>query len=430
MKVLFVYPSFQRHADVHPELRDWVPMEEYLGSPSQGIPCLTAVTPAGVELEFRDDRRCSAMTETDADLVALSFFTPQATRAFELAAYFKDMKKTVVAGGIFPSLMPDLVQPHVDSVAVGEGEYTWPRLLSDFARGALEPRYQASCPVGADVPGPDFSLLLGAEGPNYHPDDYPVQISRGCPLSCTACALPVSMGKNLRPFSLERIMAQLDRLDAAGKRACLTEDTSWLPGPSRTRMEELFDHLITSGRRSAVSYIGISMPQILTTPLRLLEKAKRAGVDMFYLVGGFDGITTKAFTGKNPVALEKAKAVIEKCKDVDIEPYTSFLIGGDQDDLRTVDRMLEFANETGIRKAEFAIFTPYPGTPSWYRLVEEGRILTTDWSRYNDANAVFQPAQMSPEELVESYLRLWREFYAPRRDALASLSVAERTIQF
>ena len=33
------------------------------------------------------------------------------------------------------------------------------------------------------------------------------------------------------------------------------------------------------------------------------------------------------------------------------------------DDEGTVDRMLEFAARTGIRKAEFAIFTPYPGTP-------------------------------------------------------------------
>lgn len=31
MKVLFVYPRFQRHAEANPELHDIVPMNEYVG---------------------------------------------------------------------------------------------------------------------------------------------------------------------------------------------------------------------------------------------------------------------------------------------------------------------------------------------------------------------------------------------------------------
>ena len=112
-----------------------------------------------------------------------------------------------------------------------------------------------------------------------------------------------------------------------------------------------------------------------------------------------------------------------------IEPYTSFLIGQDDDDEGTVDRMLEFAQASGIRKAEFAVFTPYPGTPSWTRLQAEGRILHTDWSRYNDANCVYQPRHLTPDQVTEAYLRLWRDFYADKRHFLTA-SHDERTIQF
>jgi radical SAM superfamily enzyme YgiQ (UPF0313 family) len=91
--------------------------------------------------------------------------------------------------------------------------------------------------------------------------------------------------------------------------------------------------------------------------------------------------------------------------------------------------MLAFAQRTGLRKAEFAIFTPYPGTPSWRRLLAEGRILHRRWGQYNDANVVFRPARMSPDALRRAYLRLWREFYADKQ-AHASLPLAERTIQF
>jgi len=431
MKVLFVYPRFNRHADDHPELLDHVPMNEYLGSPSLGIAMMSAMTPDSWEVEYRDDRLAPAEFETDADVVALSFFTPAATRGLELADHFRARGKTVVAGGIFPTMMPDTVAPHVDAVVVGEGETVWPRLLADFADAALKPRYEASEPIGlTELPVPDLGLYIAEEGDAFQPDDYPVQLTRGCMLRCHACVLPTSMTGNLRPYDLSQVLAQLDQLDAAGKRACLTEDTSWFPGKkTRGLLESLFDELIASGRPASVSYIGISMPMILATPTRVFEKAKRAGVDMFYLVGGFDPITMRAFTGTDAKARQKALDAIAKAWDVGIEPYTSFLLGGEADDVGTVDRMLEFADRSAIRKAEFAIATPYPGTRQWHQLVDQDRILTRNWSRYNDANPVFRPAKMTPDELEEGYVRLWKGFYAGRQH-LADLPVAERTIQF
>ncbi|RME28795.1 MAG: radical SAM protein [Deltaproteobacteria bacterium] len=430
MKILFVYPRFSRHAESNPELLRYVPMKEYLGSPSLGIPSVAAVTPPEHELEYRDDRLEDALVQTDADLVALTFFTAAAARGLELARGFKAMGKTVVAGGIFPSLMPDEVQPHVDAVIVGEGEPVWPQLLADFAVGALKPRYG---PVIADLdtlPPPRMDLVFGAERPGFQPDDYPLQVSRGCALTCQACALPRSMGRRTRPFPMAHVLAQLQTLEEAGKRASLTEDTGWFSGTAGfRRMFALFEHLAERGRATRVSYVGISMPMILATPGRRLAQARAAGVDMFYLVGGFDPITMKAFTGRDRRAWNRGIAAVRKAWDHGIEPYTSFLLGNDDDDEGTVDRMLEFAEQAGIRKAEFAIFTPYPGTPAWFRLLEEGRILTRDWSRYNDANVVFRPRRMTPDQLHEGYLRLWREFYAARPE-VADLDEAARTIQF
>ncbi|MFT7518272.1 MAG: radical SAM superfamily enzyme YgiQ (UPF0313 family) [Kiritimatiellia bacterium] len=430
MKVLFVYPRFQRHAEAHPELLDYVPMNEYLGSPSLGIAMIAASTPDHVELEFRDDRLHDAGIPTDADIVAMSFFTPAATRALELADYFKGQGKIVVAGGIFPTMMPDVVQRHVDSVFVGEGEGAWRRFLKDHANGEIKPRYHAEDVALGELPDPRLDLYFDQECDRFMPDDYPLQISRGCALSCHACVLPTSMTRKLRCFSLEQNIRQLEQLAARGRKGCLTEDTSWFPGHKGKRaLEALLDYIIESGTRASISYIGISLPMILCTPVSFFDKAKRAGVDMFYLVGGFDPITMNAFTGKDPKAYKRGIDAIQKAWDVGIEPYTSFLLGGDQDDLGTVDRMLEFADVSGIRKAEFAIATPYPGTPQWHKLVSEDRILHRDWSRYNDANVTFRPAQMTADELQDGYLRLWREFYRGRQH-LGDLDKGERTIQF
>lgn len=431
MKILFVYPRFSRHAQHHPELLDAVPMNEYLGSPSLGIASLAAVTPQRHTLEFWDDRIEPANRDTDADLVALSFFTPAASRGLELADHFRALGKTVVAGGIFPTMMPDVVEPHVDAVVVGEGEGSWLRLLTDLENGRLQKRYLPNGPVDlAELPLPKVSLYFEAETETAQFDDYPVQGGRGCPLQCVACALPRSMGNKQRNFPFDHLIGQLQQLGNAGKRACLTEDTGWFPGAKgRRATAQLLEHLVEHGNPAQISYVGISMPMILSTPTRYFELARKAGIDMFYLVGGFDPITTRAFTGEDDKAWQRALDAINKCHDVGITPYTSFLLGQDQDDLGTVDRMLEFTTKTNLEKAEFAIFTPYPGTPSWYRLVEEDRIISRDWSRYNDANVVFRPKKMTPDELLNGYLRLWREFYSTRAH-LADGSLADRTIQF
>jgi radical SAM superfamily enzyme YgiQ (UPF0313 family) len=430
VKIRFIYPRFNRHADDHPELREFVPCNEYLGSPSLGISAIAAATPPDWEVEFCDDRVFDGAAETDADIVALSFFTPAAKRGIELAQLFRDRGHTVVAGGIFPTMMAQELDGVAHAVVVGEGERIWPRLLDDFKAGRLAPRY-AETPADdtGELPPPRLELYFDAEHPDFRPDDYPLQVSRGCPLACHACVLPTSMGRKLRPIPMATIIDQLDRLEAAGKHACLTEDTSWLPGGARRTLEALFDHLIERGSKALVSYIGTSFPMIRAASPHLLEKAKAAGVDMFYLVTGFDPISMRAFTGKDDKALRRAEEAVARAWELGIEPYTSFLLGGDQDDEGTVDRVLEFCERTRILKAEFAISTPYPGTPEWHRLNEDGRILTRDWSRYNDANVVFRPAQMTPEALQEGYLRLWREFYTDR-DHLRDLPYYERTIQF
>ena len=232
----------------------------------------------------------------------------------------------------------------------------------------------------------------------------------------------------MRHYPKEHVLGQIEQLAARGKLGSLTEDTSFFPTASR-RFLEILDALVERGIEAPVSYLGVSMPMILATPSEKLARMRAAGIKMFYLVGGFDPITQSAFDGVSTAVHQQAVDAVTKSFDHGIEPYTSFLVGNDGDDEGVFDRMLEFADEAKLRKAEFAIMTPYPGTPVYRRLTMEERILTRDWSLYNDANVVFQPRNMSPERLLDGYLHLWREFYRSRQ-SLRTMSHEERTIQF
>jgi radical SAM superfamily enzyme YgiQ (UPF0313 family) len=433
MRLLFVYPAFERHAQSHPELLSWVPCDEYLGPPSLGIANMAAVTPEDVEILFVDDRlREKDDPWPEAGLVAMSTFTPAATRAFELADQLRSRGSKVVLGGIFPTLMPAEALAHADAVVLGEGDSVWPTVVRDAQAGRLQSIYDGRGGASLDdLPPPRLDLYHAQESDRFRPDDYPFQTHRGCPLHCEACAIPEVSGPKIRFFDEAYLQKTADFFIEHSKLASLTEDTSFLfVSGARRRFRQFLKFLREyRGGSFRASYIGISMPLVQSLEDEFLADVKSAGIDRFYLVGGFDPITRAAFGTGDEKATAKAEIVIQRCHDHGIEPYTSFLVGNEDDDHGVFDRMLAFCDKTRIEKAEFAIFTPYPGTPSWKKLLSEDRILDRTWKRYNDANVVFQPKSMSPEQLLDGYLRLWREFYSTRQ-YIGGLEHNRRTIQF
>jgi radical SAM superfamily enzyme YgiQ (UPF0313 family) len=401
-----------------------------------GIASVAAQTPDGHEIELIDDRVTPFDPDHEADLFALSFFTPAATRGLEIADQLRRRGKRVVVGGIFPSRMPGECSRFADSVVVGEGEAVWPQLVEDASRDRLKPRYEAGYDLDLySIRRPKLELYLDNETSEFAPDDYPLQISRGCPLKCDACVLPAMHGPKIRFHSEGNLFATMRTLAERGKYISLTEDTSSF-GMGGTRkffrrfLERTVEMRESSGLELKLSYVGISMPMILNLDETLLELLRKTGISRFYLVGGFDPITRQAFGTGDATAMDKAERCIQRCHDFGIVPYVSFLVGNKEDDEGTFDRMLEFARRTKIDLAEFVVSTPYPGTPLWDEYNEGERIFDYQWKHYNDANVVFHPHKMSAERLLEGYLYLWREFYRGRREDLQSRDRERRTIQF
>jgi radical SAM superfamily enzyme YgiQ (UPF0313 family) len=90
----------------------------------------------------------------------------------------------------------------------------------------------------------------------------------------------------------------------------------------------------------------------------------------------------------------------------------SFVFGFDHDDEGVFDRTVAWAQEQHLDTATFHILTPYPGTPLFRQLDQEGRILTRDWGQYDTAHVVFQPKRMGVWALQTGYERAYDRFYA------------------
>ncbi len=65
--------------------------KQYMGAPPQNIFSAAAVTPSGIDVEMVDETvDMRPDFNTDADLIVLFMSTPDALRAYEIAAEFKE----------------------------------------------------------------------------------------------------------------------------------------------------------------------------------------------------------------------------------------------------------------------------------------------------------------------------------------------------
>ena len=90
----------------------------------------------------------------------------------------------------------------------------------------------------------------------------------------------------------------------------------------------------------------------------------------------------------------------------------SFVFGLDGDTCETFDATLEWIVRNKIETVTSHILTPYPGTALYEHTKRHGRITTDDLSLYNTANVVFKPLNITPEELYNGYIRIYKQIYS------------------
>jgi radical SAM superfamily enzyme YgiQ (UPF0313 family) len=232
-----------------------------------------------------------------------------------------------------------------------------------------------------------------------------VQAARGCPKSCPYCNIPGIYGNGVRLRPVDDVIKDISAL--SGKEFYLTEDVIMFPSG------EYMDYTTGLFKRMAGLDVRVFITSSLAFNVRpdFLRTLAEGGCRSIYITFGFDPISGGIYKG-NPKAMAKGKEIVDNIQSLGMRFYAAFGIGFDGNDESTADHILEFCRYSGIVTAEFFIATPFPNTPFWTKLNQENRILHTDWSKYNCANVVFTPARMTPGKLVESFLRLWKEFYS------------------
>lgn len=375
----------------------------YVPFPQASLPLIAALTPTHHEVRILDERVEDIDFNEPYDLVGITVMSATAIRAYHIADEFRRRGVKVVLGGIHPTALPQEAKEHADSVVVGEAEGLWEKLLEDYERGELKPFYQRKdFPSLSGLPHSRLDLLRGK-----YLLKHVFQTTRGCPHACGFCSVSTFMGRKYRHRPVEEVIEEIRQYPV---RMIGFLDDNIVGNPAYSK--ELFQSLIPL-RRKWVSQGTLRMAE----DEKLLQLASQSGCIALFV--GFESVNEENLRDmhKSFHRVDQYRKLIERFHKYGIMVIGSFVFGFDEDDVSVFRRTLQFIEDTKVDFAQFSILTPLPGTEVFDKLKAQGRIFSFDWSKYDFAHVVYQPAKMTPKELQEGYNFVFQKFYSLPRIA-------------
>jgi len=339
------------------------------------------------------------------DLVCLSAVNSQAYRAYEIAEIFRKRGIYTVIGGLHSSMLPEEAKEHVDTVIIGEGEDTFPVFFRDFEKGEPKPYYKSSGQFDLRLaPMPRFDIVKNITRFNK----ITVQATRGCPHRCEFCCLYEVYGHKYRKKSPQQIVREIEYIKKLYPHPLISfADENMLV--DRKYSKELLRAIAPLDVRWE-GYCDISVAD--DDELLQLLADSNCVLQMI-------GLESLNFNNLKDIAPFKAKMIdkyaeaVEKIQSYGVGVMGLFMLGFDHDDENVFMEIRDFIKQTDMFDVDFAIVCPIPGTRLYKRLKKEGRITCEDWNNYAWYNVNFQPKKLTPKQLKEGIMWLFKEFNTP-----------------
>ena len=106
------------------------------------MPYLAARVPPGWEVSHMDEEAEEIDWNLEVEVVGLTFHTPSALHAYDIASRFRSRGICVVMGGPHVTLLPEEAGHYADVIFIGEAEGLWEEFLTNFEAGAYRSVYQ------------------------------------------------------------------------------------------------------------------------------------------------------------------------------------------------------------------------------------------------------------------------------------------------
>jgi radical SAM superfamily enzyme YgiQ (UPF0313 family) len=397
MKVLLIQPSrLQSDGSVYKNRTRWL-----LG---MTLPYLAGLTPQGIDVSIKDDLYEDLTFDEPCDLVGLTCMSHQASRAYQIADAYRQRGKPVVIGGFHATLAPDEALQHADAVVVGEAEGVWPRVLEDAASGRLQGRYQSSeLSDLKGLPTPRYDLL---DLSRYRIPNLPAQTTRGCPYACSYCEVTQVYGARFRYRPPDEVIEEVRLLMKLGRR----------------KFVYFVDDIFNAHRKHAFAVMeGLRPLKVAWTCLctanvgddpEMLDLMRASGCRHINI--GMESVSPESLRSVNKKQnhADRYAEQFAAIRKRGLEFSLNVMFGLDGDTRETFDATVTKLIEYKAPLSFMFILSPRVGLKIRDELLEQGRIDHSDWDRYHSYECVFEPKNMTRQELEEGFWRAQRRFYS------------------
>ena len=332
------------------------------------------------------------------DLVCLGFMAPRFKRGVQATCrvikQFKNSDAWFVLGGYGPSPIPDymLKETGADIVAIGEGEETILEIMmARRGKGISLKEIQSIAYLDGDktiindrrstikylneLPNPAWNLFpmeeyttcLKFSGMDLEEKAFPLISTRGCTDKCTFC---FRLDKGIRSRGPEMVVAEMKALNEQyGVTYFYFCDE--LAIVSRKQIFQLTDAI-----KRELPPIKFRMDcRVTLFDDEIAVALKEAGA--VFLNIGFESSSQKVLDQMNKRAtVEQNIAAAETARHHNIGIGINMIWGMPGDDLDTLRNNAEFIKKFNMYDQIRTIrpVTPYPGSPLYYRAIEEGQL--------------------------------------------------------
>ena len=365
------------------------------------MPYLAARVPPGWDVIHVDEEAEEINWNIDADVVGITFHTPSAFHAYEIATRFRSRGICVVMGGPHVTLLPEEASQYADVIFIGEAEGLWEEFLKSFGAGSyLHVYQQTSVPSLENIPMARKEL--------FHRHDHTNGVlfaTRGCPSQCDFCTIAVMYCHTLRKRPIAEVAAEYAYASFSGKVIIFWDDN--IAGDLE-HAKRLF-RAIAPYRKWWSSQASVHAGR----DDEFLEAAADSGCKQLFL--GLESISQQSMreVNKGFNQVDEYFKIIERIHSHGIAVQAGIVFGFDHDTPEIFKDTIDFLEQAGVQNATFNILTPFPGTPLFRKMEAEGRILTRDWRKYNSRDdVVYQPKQMSATELLADFQYANERFYS------------------
>ena len=382
-------------------------------NPPLGLITVAALLPSEWELRLVD-LNTGSLTEEDwqwADLVLISAMYIQKDGLLALVKEAKRRGKTVVAGGPYPTSLPESVfEAGCDFVVRGEGENTMPLLLEAIRQGKAGIIENDEKPDLTTSPIPRFDLL--------RLNDYSaftIQTSRGCPFDCEFCDVVNLFGRKQRYKSPQQVIDELETLYRLGARGSVFICDDNFIG-SKKHAQALLREITPWLRSRSEPFKFLTQASVnLGQDLEMIDLMTAANFDKVFV--GIESpdenvlqISHKFHNIKNPLVES-----LQNIQQNGLAVIGSFIIGLDGEKKGAGERICAFMEQTAIPMAMLGVLQAAPHTRLWHRLEAEGRLRQD----MGDDLGTFSAMNLEPDrpeaDIMQEYVDAWAYLYDPSR---------------